>query len=97
MSPEEFNHLSEHIVPVLIDARPFGDYSMVDIDEKGGIQVIVKELLDAGLLNGDMMTCTGETLAEQIARLDPPAPDGTVIYTVQNPLQTNRWLARPRR
>ena len=40
---------------------------MVDIDEKGGIQVIVKELLDAGLLNGDMMTCTGETLAEQIA------------------------------
>ena len=44
MSPEEFNHLSEHIVPVLI-CRPFGDYSMVDIDEKGGIQVIVKELL----------------------------------------------------
>ncbi|MEE3094007.1 MAG: dihydroxy-acid dehydratase [Pseudomonadota bacterium] len=92
MSPEEFNHLSEHIVPVLIDARPFGDYSMVDIDEKGGIQVIVKELLDAGLLNGDMMTCTGETLAEQIARLDPPAPDGTVIYTVQNPYKPTGGL-----
>ncbi|MEC7538529.1 MAG: dihydroxy-acid dehydratase, partial [Pseudomonadota bacterium] len=92
MSPEEFNHLSEHIVPVLIDARPFGDYSMVDIDEKGGIQVIVKELLDAGLLNGDTMTCTGETLAEQIARLDPPAPDGTVIYTVQRPYKPTGGL-----
>ena len=92
MTPEEFNHLSEHIVPVLIDARPFGDYSMVDIDEKGGIQVIVKELLDAGLLNGDTMTCTGETLAEQIARLNPPAPDGTVIYTVQNPYKPTGGL-----
>ena len=55
------------------------------IDEKGGIQVIVKELLDAGLLNGDTMTCTGETLAEQILRLDPPSPDGTVIYSIQEP------------
>ena len=66
MTPQEFNHLSENVVPVLIDARPFGNYSMVDIDEKGGIQVIVKELLDAGLLNGDAMTCTGETLSQQI-------------------------------
>ncbi len=80
MSPEEFNYLSEDIVPVLTDARPYGNYSMVDIDEKGGIQVIVKTLLEAGLLNGDTLTCTGETLAEQLQRLDPPAPDGTVIY-----------------
>ena len=48
---------------------------MVDIDEKGGIQVIVKELLEAGLLNGDTLTCTGETLAQQIDRLNPPAPN----------------------
>jgi dihydroxy-acid dehydratase len=92
MSPEEFNHLSENIVPVLVDARPFGNYSMVDIDEKGGIQVIVKELLDAGLLNGDTMTCTGETLAQQIARLNPPAPDGTVIYSVENPYKPTGGL-----
>ena len=46
MSFEEFNHLSENIVPVLVDARPFGKYSMVDIDEKGGVQVFVKDLLD---------------------------------------------------
>jgi len=65
---------------------------MVDIDEKGGIQVIVKELLDAGLLNGDTMTCTGETLAQQIARLDPPAPDGTVIYSVENPYKPTGGL-----
>ena len=92
MSPEEFNHLSQNVVPVLVDARPFGHYSMVDIDEKGGIQVIVKELLDAGLLNGDTMTCTGETLAQQVARLDPPAPDGEVIYTVENPYKPTGGL-----
>jgi dihydroxy-acid dehydratase len=92
MSPEEFNHLSKNVVPVLVDARPFGNYSMVDIDEKGGIQVIVKELLNAGLLNGETLTCTGETLAEQVARLDPPAPDGTVIYTVEHPYKPTGGL-----
>jgi dihydroxy-acid dehydratase len=92
MSPEEFNHLSQYVVPVLIDARPFGSYSMVDIDEKGGVQVIIKELLKAGLLNGDTLTCTGETLSEQVDRLNPPAPDGTVIYTVENPFKPTGGL-----
>ena len=92
MSFDEFNHLSQRVVPVLVDARPFGTYSMVDIDEKGGIQVIVKELLDAGLLNGDALTCTGETLSEQVARLNPPAPDGEVIYTVANPYKPTGGL-----
>ena len=92
MSPEEFNHLSENVIPVVVDARPFGQYSMVDIDAKGGMQVIVKELLDAGLLNGDTLTCTGETLAEQIKRLDPPMPDGEVIYSVQKPYKETGGL-----
>ena len=92
MSFEEFNYLSEHVVPVLIDARPFGNYSMVDIDAKGGIQVIIKELLEAGLLNGDTLTCTGETLANQVARLDPNAPDGDVIYTVETPYKSTGGL-----
>lgn len=92
MSPDEFNHLSKNVVPVLVDARPFGNYSMVDIDHKGGIQVIVKELLDSGLLNGDVLTCTGETLAEQIVRLDPPAPDGKVIFTVKKPYKPTGGL-----
>ena len=60
--------------------RPFGAYSMVDIEAIGGVPVIVKELLDAGLLDGAALTCTGETLAEQVDRLDPPAPDGDVIH-----------------
>ncbi|MCH9669824.1 MAG: dihydroxy-acid dehydratase [Gammaproteobacteria bacterium] len=92
MSPEEFNFLSEHVVPVLTDARPYGNYSMVDIDDEGGIQVIVKALLDAGLLNGDCMTCTGETLAEQLERLNPPAPDGRVIYPVDAPYKPTGGL-----
>ena len=92
MSPDEFNYLSRHVVPVLVDARPFGTYSMVDIDEKGGIQVIVKELLGAGLLNGETLTCTGETLSQQVDRLDPPAPDGVVIYTVKDPYKPTGGL-----
>ena len=92
MSFEEFNHLSHNVVPVLVDVRPFGAYSMVDIDEQGGIQVIVKELLDAGLLNGDTLTCTGETLSQQVARLNPPAPDGEVIYSVANPYKPTGGL-----
>src|SRR4030095_12457230 len=69
ITPEEFNYLSQHIVPVLTDARPYGKYSMVDIDQVGGIQVIVREFLDDGLLHGDVLTCTGETLAGQVKRL----------------------------
>jgi len=91
MSQEEFNELSRK-VPVLIDARPFGRYSMVDIDEKGGLQVIVKELLDAGYLDGSTITCTGETLAEQVKRLNPPAPDHEVIYSVKKPFKPTGGL-----
>ena len=92
MSPEEFNHLSQYVVPVLVDARPFGSYSMVDIDEKGGIQVIIKELLKAGMLNGEALTCTGETLSDQVTRLNPPDPDGVVIYTVEKPFKPTGGL-----
>ena len=92
ITPAEFNHLSQHMVPVLTDARPYGLYSMVDIDEKGGVQVIVKALLDAGLLNGNTLTCTGETLAEQVARLNPPEVDGTVIYPVAEPYKSTGGL-----
>ena len=92
MTPEEFNHLSSNVVPVVTDARPYGVYSMVDIDRVGGVQVIVRELLEAGLLNGDVMTCTGRTLAEQVADLNTPAPDGDVIYPVQAPYKPTGGL-----
>jgi dihydroxy-acid dehydratase len=92
MTPEEFNHLSQHAVPVLTDARPYGKYSMVDIDRVGGVQVIVRELLEAGLLNGDVITCTGETLAQQVERLGAGGADGKVIYPVAKPYKPTGGL-----
>ena len=92
MSSEEFNYLSEKVIPVVVNARPFGKYSMVDIDDKGGIQVIIKNLLDAGLLNGKTLTCTGETLVEQVERLSPPDPDGEIIYKIENPFKKTGGL-----
>jgi dihydroxy-acid dehydratase len=65
---------------------------VMDIDHKGGLQVIVKELLDANLLDGTTLTCTGETLAKQIKRLDPPAPDGDVIHSVNKPYKPTGGL-----
>ena len=92
MTPEEFNHLSQHVVPVLTDARPYGKYSMVDIDRVGGVQVIVRELLEAGLLNGDVLTCTGETLSQQVKRLGAKSADGTVVYPVAKPYKPTGGL-----
>ncbi len=92
MTPEEFNHLSQHVVPVLTDARPYGKYSMVDIDRVGGVQVIVKELMAAGMINGDVPTCTGETLAEQVERLGAPKPDETVVYSCAKPYKPTGGL-----
>jgi dihydroxy-acid dehydratase len=91
ITQEEFNRVSRSL-PVLINARPFGRYSMVDIDAHGGLPVIVKELLDAGLLDGDCLTCTGETLAGQVARLAPPAPDGDVIHPLTAPFKPTGGL-----
>jgi len=94
ITPEEFNHLSQHVVPVLTNARPYGTYSMVDIDEVGGVQIIVRELLEAGLLNGDVLTCTGEKLAEQVARLGAKSADGVVIYPLTSkPAGCGCWAA----
>lgn len=92
MTPAEFNYLSQHVVPVLTDARPYGKYSMVDIDAVGGVQVIVRELMEAGLINGDVLTCTGETLAEQIKRLETKPADGKVVYTVAKPYKPTGGL-----
>jgi dihydroxy-acid dehydratase len=92
MTPEEFNHLSQDVVPVLTDARPYGKYSMVDIDKVGGVQVIVRELLEAGLLNGDVHTCTGETLTQQVERLGAKRADGKVIYSVATPYKPTGGL-----
>jgi len=91
ITQEEFNEVSRTL-PVLVNARPFGRYSMVDIDARGGLPVIVGELLAAGVLDGDCVTCTGETLAEQVARLAPPPPDGEVIHPMSAPFKPTGGL-----
>jgi dihydroxy-acid dehydratase len=91
LSQDDFNRLARRL-PVLVNLRPFGDYSMVDVDDKGGLQVIVQELLEAGFLDGDALTCTGETLAEQLRRLAPPPPDQDVIYPVEKPFKDTGGL-----
>src|ERR1700729_4191461 len=91
ITQDEFNRVSRTL-PVLLNARPFGRYSMVDIDAGGGLPVIVGELLGAGLLDGDYLTCTGETLAGQVDRLAPPAPDGEVIHPLSAPFKPTGGL-----
>ena len=84
LTEAEFNELSRR-VPVVADVRPFGRFYMEDIDAKGGLQVVVKDLLDEGFLDGSCLTCTGETLAEQVERLSPRAPDEDVLHSVRSP------------
>lgn len=91
LSQQDFNALCRRL-PVLANMRPFGSYSMVDIDAVGGLQVVVRELLDAGVLDGGALTCTGETLAEQVRRLDPPLPDGDVIHDLATPYKSTGGL-----
>jgi dihydroxy-acid dehydratase len=91
ISQDDFNRLTRRL-PVLVNMRPFGEYSMVDVDARGGLQVIVAELLKAGFLDGDTLTCTGETLAEQLQRLAPPVPDQDVIYPVEKPFKDTGGL-----
>ena len=91
LSQEEFNDLSRQL-PVLVNMRPFGEHSMVDVEEIGGVAVIVKELLAAGALDGSALTCTGETLAEQLDRLAPPAPDGKVVLPMGAPFKDTGGL-----
>ena len=79
-------------MPVIVNMRPFGAYSMVDVDASGGLPTVVNELLRAGYLDGDALTCTGETLAEQIERLAPPAADHRVIYSASQPFKETGGL-----
>ena len=73
-------------VPLLGDLKPFGKYVMSDVDKVGGIPVILRALLDAKLLNGDCLTVTGKTMAENLKDITPPDPDGEILKAVSNPL-----------
>jgi len=73
-------------VPLLADVKPFGRYVMSDVDRVGGVPVIMRALLDAGLMHGDCLTVTGRTLAENLADINPPDPDGDILRASQTPL-----------
>jgi dihydroxy-acid dehydratase len=88
---DDFNRIGSK-VPHIGDLKPFGKYVMNDVDRMGGIPVIMKALLDAGLLHGDALTVTGKTVAENLAEIDPPALDGEVIRTLDDPIHPTGGL-----
>lgn len=73
-------------VPHLADVKPFGRHVMKDVDEIGGVPVVMRALLDAGLLHGDCLTVTGKTMAENLAHIAPPDPDGKVLRAMNDPI-----------
>jgi dihydroxy-acid dehydratase len=89
---DDFNRIAAR-VPHIADTKPHGKYHMADIDRVGGVQVVLRELLDAGLLHGDCLTVTGKTMAENLAALDPPPPDGDVVHRLQDPIHAQGGIA----
>ncbi|MBV9319778.1 MAG: dihydroxy-acid dehydratase, partial [Mycobacterium sp.] len=85
LSLEDFRRIGAQ-VPHLADVKPFGRHVMTDVDRIGGVPVIMKALLDAGLLHGECLTVTGRTLAENLAHIAPPDPDGKVLRALGNPI-----------
>jgi dihydroxy-acid dehydratase len=82
---EDFHRVGSKL-PLLGDLKPFGKYVMTDVDKVGGIPVILRALLDAGLLHGDCLTVTGKTMAENLKDIRPPDPDGEILKAVKDPL-----------
>ena len=89
---EDFNRIGAR-VPHIADMKPHGKYHMVDLDRVGGVTVVLRQLLDAGLLHGDCLTVTGKTIAENLADDAPPAPDGDVVHPLSAPIHTQGGIA----
>ena len=89
---DDFNRIADK-VPHLGDLKPFGRYVMADVDRVGGVPVVMKALLDAGLIHGDALTVTGKTVAENLASINPPDPDGHIIRALNNPIHKTGGLA----
>jgi dihydroxy-acid dehydratase len=88
---DDFNRIGDR-VPHLADVKPFGRFVMTDIDAIGGVPVVMKALLDAGLLHGDALTVTGKTLAENLRDIAPPDPDGKIIHAMSDPIHRTGGL-----
>jgi len=89
---DDFNQVAAR-VPHVADMKPHGRYHMSDLDRIGGIPVVMRELLDAGLLHGDCMTVSGRSVAENLAALAPPAPDGAVVHPLADPIHPMGGIA----
>jgi dihydroxy-acid dehydratase len=87
----DFNRVGAR-VPHIADTKPGGRYHMTDIDNVGGIPVVMKHLLDAGILHGDVMTCTGKTMGENLEAMNPPKPDGKVIHPLSDPIHADAGI-----
>ncbi|KAA1251296.1 dihydroxy-acid dehydratase [Mycobacterium simiae] len=87
LSLDDFNRIGSR-VPHLADVKPFGRHVMSHVDHIGGVPVVMKALLDAGLLHGDCLTVTGQTVAENLAAIAPPDPDGKVLRALNNPIHS---------
>ena len=88
---DDFNRIGDK-VPHLGDLKPFGRYVMNDVDKVGGIPVVMKALLDAGLMHGDALTVTGRTMAENLAELAPPGLDDDVLRSLDRPIHKTGGL-----
>jgi dihydroxy-acid dehydratase len=88
---DDFNRIGDR-VPLLADVKPFGRYVMTDIDAIGGVPVVMKALLGAGLLHGDCLTVTGRTVAENLREIVPPDPDGKIIHALRDPIHRSGGL-----
>lgn len=89
---EDFNEVAAR-VPHLADTKPHGTYHMWDIDRIGGVPVVMQMLLENGVLHGDEITVTGKTVAENLAMIDPPAPDGEVVHAWDDPIHAVGGIA----
>lgn len=89
---DDFDHIGRR-VPHIADMKPHGRFVMSDLDRIGGLPVVMAELLDAGLLHGDCLTVTGRTVAENLAALAPPSPDGAVVHLLSNPIHAEGGIA----
>src|SRR5688572_20497251 len=91
LSLDDFNRIGSK-VPHIGDLKPFGKYVMNDVDRRGGLPVLMKALLDAGLMHGDALTVTGKTLAENLAEMDIAPLDGEVLRSLDNPIHETGGL-----
>ncbi len=89
---EDFNRVGARVAHVA-DMKPHGKYHMVDLDRVGGVPVVMKMLLDAGVLHGDCLTVTGRTVAENLAAINPPGPDGDVVHPFTDPIHAQGGIA----